>query len=391
MRSVRTLLSWIAQRRPVSMMIERLFLTSKRSFYFTRNGGGTIALDIKRPTANRDFEVVEGDNGNVLEVTLTDDGVPVDLAGCRVYTIFSKSDGTAQQDNDGRGITVEGNKLTISLYTTSVAPGLVECELQVYSGEEQTTLVTSAKFNFMCRRGIANDDTIEATDEWPLLVDMIQRTEAVEEAEALRVIAESGRENAEDEREAAEAARGAFADKWRNMGLVTHGLPHTEHPTGTITEESDRFIFNIGLPKGEPGTVNSHAHGNITSDGKIGTTANRMLITGEDGAVQVAAGPAAARAAIEAAKWYTFPTVPLVAASWTGTGPYTQTVTVDGMTADMEPLYDVVHSATPVTADAEDDAFVLVTDLDTVAGNVTFSCRNQKPTANLNIRMRVVL
>ncbi len=53
----------------------------------------SIALDIKRPTANRDFEVVEGDNSNVLEVTLTDDGAPVDLAGCRVCAVFSKSDG----------------------------------------------------------------------------------------------------------------------------------------------------------------------------------------------------------------------------------------------------------------------------------------------------------
>ena len=80
----------------------------------------SIALDIKRPTANPDFEVVAGDNGNILQVTLTDDGAAVDLTDCLVCAIFSKSDGhTAQQDNDGHGITTEGNELTISLYTSS--------------------------------------------------------------------------------------------------------------------------------------------------------------------------------------------------------------------------------------------------------------------------------
>lgn len=169
----------------------------------------SIALDIKRPTANRDFEVVEGDNGNILEVTLTDDGNAVDLSSCRVCAIFSKSDGnTAQQDNEGHGIAVTSpNKLTISLYTTSVAPGLVECELQVYSGGDYTTLATSAKFNFMCRRGIANDDTIEATDEWPILVGMMRRVEAAEDAEILRVAAESGRVTAEGLRVSTENAR----------------------------------------------------------------------------------------------------------------------------------------------------------------------------------------
>lgn len=96
-----------------------------------------VELDIKRSSSNREFEVVEGDNGNELVVTLTDDGEPVDLSGCIVIAVFSKCDGrTAQQDNQGHGITVGGehnNELTIELYTSSFAPGLVECEIQVIS------------------------------------------------------------------------------------------------------------------------------------------------------------------------------------------------------------------------------------------------------------------
>lgn len=58
-----------------------------------------IALDISRSISNREFTVVEGDTGNVLHITLTDDGVPVDLSGCRVLAIFSKSTGTSSQDS----------------------------------------------------------------------------------------------------------------------------------------------------------------------------------------------------------------------------------------------------------------------------------------------------
>ena len=69
-----------------------------------------IALDIADAGANREFTVVDGDNGNVLAILLTDGGYPVDLTGCRVIAVFSKSDGTACQDSydaDG-GITLCG-------------------------------------------------------------------------------------------------------------------------------------------------------------------------------------------------------------------------------------------------------------------------------------------
>ncbi|HWS30538.1 MAG TPA: hypothetical protein VN512_10580 [Clostridia bacterium] len=50
----------------------------------------SVALDIKRAVSNRAFEVVEGDNGNIISVTLTDDGEAVDLTGCRLLAVFSK-------------------------------------------------------------------------------------------------------------------------------------------------------------------------------------------------------------------------------------------------------------------------------------------------------------
>ena len=43
-----------------------------------------IALDIADAGANREFTVVDGDNGNVLAILLTDGGYPVDQTGCPV-------------------------------------------------------------------------------------------------------------------------------------------------------------------------------------------------------------------------------------------------------------------------------------------------------------------
>lgn len=62
-----------------------------------------------------------------------------------VIAVFSKSDGTACQDSydaDG-GITLCGtlnNQVDIELFAGSVAPGTVECELQIYSDPSLSTL-----------------------------------------------------------------------------------------------------------------------------------------------------------------------------------------------------------------------------------------------------------
>lgn len=148
-----------------------------------------IALDMKRAVSNREFEVVEGDNGNELTVTLTDNGAPVDLTGCSVLAVFSHSKGIASQSTvEGGGVSVGGdggNVITVELFTPSFSPGMVECEIQVYSGTgDATELVTSAKFNFKCRRGIFNSDTLPAEPEYSVLCGLIQEVNAAAAAVA---------------------------------------------------------------------------------------------------------------------------------------------------------------------------------------------------------------
>jgi len=190
-----------------------------------------IALDISRPLSNRAFTLVEGDTGNELLIVLTDDGVPVDLDGCRVMALFSKSDGTTvSQDSgtDGNGVFIggeNGNEITIALFPSSFAPGMAECEVQIYSGAALATLVTSAKFNFRCRRSILNPDTIRAVPDYPLLTSLLAdvtalsggvnaATLAAQAALDAALTGEAERCGAEDVRTASESAR-AFAEAAR--------------------------------------------------------------------------------------------------------------------------------------------------------------------------------
>lgn len=171
-----------------------------------------VALELKQTSTNAPFYVIEGDNGNKIKITVTDGGSAVDLTDCRVIAVFSKSNGTSMQDStdsDG-GITIGGtysNEVTVALRPASIAPGQVECELQIYSDTDKTTLVTTAKFNFECQRAIFNEDTAKATNEYPLLVSLIAVCNGIVAAEELRVTAEASRVSAEGERAAAEAAR----------------------------------------------------------------------------------------------------------------------------------------------------------------------------------------
>ncbi len=174
----------------------------------------SVALDLKRSVSNRPFSVVDGDTGNRVVVSLTDDGTAVSCAGKYVTAVFSHSRGTAVQDSDSAdgGISISGNVITIDLLPASFAPGFVECELQVLSSSQDNPaervdydlLVTSARFNFECRKAILNEDSITAFPEYPLLTGLIGQ---VQTGEAARTQAESSRVSAEANRAAAEAAR----------------------------------------------------------------------------------------------------------------------------------------------------------------------------------------
>jgi len=75
------------------------------------------------------------------------------------------------------------NEITIELFNGSYSyDGLTQCEIQVYSGEDLSTLATSAKFSFRANRPILNDESIVQTREFPILTSLISEVKELRDA-----------------------------------------------------------------------------------------------------------------------------------------------------------------------------------------------------------------
>ena len=240
-----------------------------------------VSLDMKQPTAQRqEWEVVEKDNGNIIEITLMDDGSPVDLTDCKVLAVFGLPTGqTVEQDTDEGSVTISGtdhNVITIALRTGRFSPGksssgLMKCEIQVYSGLDQNTLVTSAQFTFRCRRAIMNDETLPADNNYPILVELIEQIEAFTRTsqsdwDELDNTAPGYIRNKptipaapkqSDWNEADSTDLAYIKNKPTSMTPTAHASTHAAGGTDAITPGS------IGA------SASNHVHGHITSGGAI--------------------------------------------------------------------------------------------------------------------------
>ena len=256
-----------------------------------------VALELKQTSTNAPFYVIEGDNGNKIKITVTDGGSAVDLTGCRVIAVFSKSNGTSMQDSAeaGGGVTIGGtynNEVTVALRPASIAPGQVECELQIYSDDNKTTLITTAKFNFECQRAIFNEDTAMATNEYPLLVSLISVCNGIVAAEELRVTAEASRVSAEGERAAAEASRvsaeqaRASAESGRASAESARANAESSRATaeqGRVTAEQSRVTAETARASAE--TARETAESERETAETARTSAETSRVTAEQGRV----------------------------------------------------------------------------------------------------------
>ena len=215
-----------------------------------------VDLDIKRPSSHRDFTVVNGDNGNRINVTLMDGDSPVDLTGCRIIAAFSRADGSTSLQDSGvqnGGITIspdDASKVTIDLFPASFSPGVVECELQVYSDASLSTLVTTARFNFICREAIVNSSTVQAAAEYPLLKTLKDGLTSLKAS--LDELMESAKA-AEEGRQTAENSREALYDKLSKLRATATMLQSGADPTARVTESDGAKVIELGIPAGPQG------------------------------------------------------------------------------------------------------------------------------------------
>lgn len=80
-----------------------------------------------------------------------------------------------------------------------------------------------------------------------------------------------------------------------------------------------------------------------------------------------------------------------LAANWVGaSAPYTQTISVAGLTSSLNPVIDVVISSTVLTGLEEQKQWGYITKATTGTNSITLSCYKDKPTIDLNIIIEVV-
>ena len=86
------------------------------------------------------------------------------------------------------------------------------------------------------------------------------------------------------------------------------------------------------------------------------------------------------------------PTVVTVSTSWSGSGPWTQTVTVSGVTANDTGLgvYPVDTTDAAARKLYEEAYGCLAAEAETVAGGIKLTCRDKKPTISLQIKVQGV-
>lgn len=291
----------------------------------------SICLDMRQSLPFHPFEVTEGDTGNVLHVTLQNEGEPLLLNDCKVVVVLASSMGFAMQDETS-GVTIgeAAGTFTVLLDPNNYGSGNVSVDVQVYSGPDKTVLVTSTRFDFRCRRALVSEEIIRANAAYPpLLAAAREAREAA--AAALAAAAFPGEINVQSDWSEADGTSDAFI---RNKPLLTP--------------------FALGAA--ERLHAGQHAAGGID--------------------VLTPADIGAARASAQ--------TVTLTAGGWSGEDrPYSQAVAVSGMTAACSAVVCPVYGS---TAEYGRCGVLGYTQSD---GALTFTC-NEKPETDLCVNVLTV-
>lgn len=79
-----------------------------------------------------------------------------------------------------------------------------------------------------------------------------------------------------------------------------------------------------------------------------------------------------------------------ISTSWSGSGPYTQNITVSGLLSTDNPIVGPVLSATLATRQAQQEAWNMVSRITASANALALTCDDDKPTTAIPIQIKVV-
>lgn len=78
-----------------------------------------------------------------------------------------------------------------------------------------------------------------------------------------------------------------------------------------------------------------------------------------------------------------------IGTAWSGSGPYTQTVTISGILATDTPHISPVYSSTNATAIAQKEAWAMVNKAVANDGSIAFTCFEEKPSVEIPVQVEV--
>lgn len=135
-----------------------------------------IRIPLDKPLSRIVVSVKKNDaNTRKLCITLTNNGVVYELKNIKMAAVKGiKPDNTIFYND----CVIDCNEIQYTLTSKSIAvEGCVKCELVLYG--DDTEVITSARFDIYVYDSVFDDDVIESTDEYNLLLMLINKYEQI--------------------------------------------------------------------------------------------------------------------------------------------------------------------------------------------------------------------
>ena len=162
----------------------------------------------------------------------------------------------------------------------------------------------------------------------------------------------------------------------------------------TMTYDGQYWIADLPVPNANDimGTI-PIANGG-TGATSVAAARNALGLGNTSGAVPIANGGTGAtsasdaRSKLGAASRVSYTAT--ITTTWSGSGPYTQAVSVSGILSTDTPHIMPVYSTTNSTAISQKEAWACVSKAETSANTITFTCFEEKPATAIPIQIEVM-